>query len=527
MTPAATNTPSPIPTPIPTAREVAAAQLSKIITWFVNPPDSIHSYAAETITGIWLQDSELGVAVARLPWVKDDIAETDLSSLNALAGIAKLDSEPAMLVVSSDWFADGVDYDDPYGSEESVLRSLRDIAEESSEMVTLVLELPWIADDMTVYESSAIRYLAGLARADLDLSVTAAGSPWVTDGIVWHETFALNDLLYMTPWNSELAWQVIGYSLGTPVRNRDVYLISDLYRLHESQPEQFEHLISQPWFADGLDPEERAFIISLDAPDSRWFNDLLETRITQSAEISLPFAGEVNLWAFQHAPFPPNEDLLTNMEKAVRGTERLMGVPFPINDVIALLLPEAKYLGGFAASYQDDHIRIARSGESLVVSSTVYHEVAHYYFSDKIGPHWLVEGGADFIAAYIKDWLGVESLEDQLVRSAANAQHSCVEHGLENIHKLSAPNPPEPLRWQGCNYLLGRHFLISLFETLGEKAMSSALRELYLRSEHDDPRPTEEEVYRAFLTHTPSGLEEEFWDLYRRLHGGPFVDAEG
>ena len=56
--------------------------------------------------------------------------------------------------------------------------------------------------------------------------------------------------------------------------------------------------------------------------------------------------------------------------------------------------------------------------------------------------------------------------------------------------------------------------------------MSSALRELYLRSEHDDLSQTEEDIYRAFLKHTPPGLEDEFRDLYRRLHGGPFLDAE-
>ena len=49
--------------------------------------------------------------------------------------------------------------------------------------------------------------------------------------------------------------------------------------------------------------------------------------------------------------------------------------------------------------------------------------------------------------------------------------------------------------------------------------MSSALRELYLRSEHDDLSQTEEDIYWAFLKHTLPGLEDEFRDLYRRLHG--------
>ena len=101
------------------------------------------------------------------------------------------------------------------------------------------------------------------------------------------------------------------------------------------------------------------------------------------------------------------------------------------------------------------------------------------------------------------------------------------ERGIENIHGLSAPSTINHSLnhslWFG---FLGQHFLISLHLTLGEEATSPALRELYLRSEHYGDRSTEEQIYRTFLKHTPSGLEEEFRDLYRRLHGGPFIDAE-
>ena len=85
------------------------------------------------------------------------------------------------------------------------------------------------------------------------------------------------------------------------------------------------------------------------------------------------------------------------------------------------------------------------------------------------------------------------------------------------------PLSPVPLLH---SHPFGGFGLNSLFHTLGEEAMSSALGELYLRSEHYDEGSTEEQIYRTFLKHTPPGLEDEFRDLYRRLHGGPFVDAE-
>ena len=479
--------------------------------------------------GIWLRDSEIGGKVARLSWVTDSVSGFELSSLMSLAGIAASNLKLAMLVAGSDWFADGVDYDAPdydapYRSEKNAIGDLNDIAERSPELARVVSELPWIADDMTVYESSALQSIAGIAESDMmELAVRAAGSPWVMDGIVRHEMFALTNLKDMADWNPEFAWQIMGYSVDAPVWNRDAYLISALYFLRVGSAKQFERLISQPWFTDGLDPEERAFISTLRFPDPDWYKDLLETRFTQAATIFLPLAGEVSLWAFQHTPFPPDEDLLAMIEEGVRGAERFMAVPFPTNDVIVLLPGESKYLGGNAGLHLDEHIRLARFEGSPVTRALVYHELGHFYFTGT-APSWLIEGGADFIWAYTNDWLGLESIEDQLRTSAEYVRQSCVERGIENIHGALDTHDPSPSF--GCSFGMGRHFLISLFETLGEEAMSAALRELYLRSEHDDIRLTEEDIYQAFLKHTPPGLEEEFRDLYRRLHGGPFTFLE-
>ena len=60
---------------------------------------------------------------------------------------------------------------------------------------------------------------------------------------------------------------------------------------------------------------------------------------------------------------------------------------------------------------------------------------------------------------------------------------------------------------------------------MGEAAFSSAMRELY--EQHLDYRyyPTDEEVYRVFLKHTPQDREDALLDVYRRLHGGPFIDG--
>jgi hypothetical protein len=71
---------------------------------------------------------------------------------------------------------------------------------------------------------------------------------------------------------------------------------------------------------------------------------------------------------------------------------------------------------------------------------------------------------------------------------------------------------------------LGENFLTSVFEMLGEEAMSSALREFYTLSDEGQLWMRGETVYRTFLKNTPEGREEEFRELFERLHGGPIPD---
>ena len=49
------------------------------------------------------------------------------------------------------------------------------------------------------------------------------------------------------------------------------------------------------------------------------------------------------------------------------------------------------------------------------------------------------------------------------------------------------------------------------------------MRELYERYLDYQYYPTEEQVYRIFLKHAPPDREAAFLDVYRRLHGGPFL----
>ena len=275
-------------------------------------------------------------------------------------------------------------------------------------------------------------------------------------------------------------------------------------------------LVNQPWFVDGLTDEETAFlaVTNRDKQSDAVYGDFLRAHYTRSGTISLPLAGDVDVWAFWDSPFPASDDTIELIADAARASEALMGVPFPTTDIILLLGDSDRVT--YSGYHVGNHIAAQRWVGEGNHRGVVYHETAHYYY---MGVHvWFNEGYADLVVTYT---MVQESLRDLAERIAYLEEYDlpdCVEQGYRNIQELLDKGGPP------C---LGELFLDSLLQLLGEEAMSAALRELYLmRQPEAGGEPTEEDVYRIFLKHTPAGLEDEFRDLYQRLHGGPYADID-
>ncbi len=421
-----------------------------------------------------------------------------------------------------------------------------DFAQSNPALQQLLSRLPglrnhiyeWLSDGISRHELSAIHYLHNLAVDDPTLGFRAATSPWVSDDMVPYEVSALHNLRELLHLNAELAHRLLGYTLTPPVWPSDVRIIYGLPVLWEIDADRFDRLISQPWFDDGLDYDERTLtdaLIVAGIGERFLFDQLLTSHYTETAIITLPLAGEVRLTAFQSRPFPNGEYLLGHIEVGMRGAERFMKIPFPTNDVVVLL-------GGIAAGYSNQRLRLGRFGFERISSDLIIREVAHFYFTYSAGPHnadhqaaplWLRDSGAEFIRAYIYGWLEPGSLPGLLNQWEDVARRTCIEQGFPNLHQLTVPDPPDKARWKQCTYILGRHMLLRLFEVLGEDATSSALREVYLissqgsagRDEHGIMRPSERDVYRIFLKHTSPSQKDTVRRVYQGIHGAPFVDA--
>ena len=287
------------------------------------------------------------------------------------------------------------------------------------------------------------------------------------------------------------------------------------------KPDNLYPLTTHPWFVDGLDDQEAALVVTLSAPSSQdeiLYEDLLQEHFLQSRTISLSLSGEVNIWVIQNSPFPPDDNLVSVIEDTVRISERLMGVPFPTTDIILLVVVrDDNRTYNVRGQFLGSSMILTRYKESPVAS--VPHETAHYY---SVGPTWYSEGGSEFIEAYVNDLKGVEDLAVRAVDVASRAFRDCVD-GSDSIENLWYLIHVYGDRRTGCHYTMGEAFLLSGYATIGEDAMSSAMRELYLSEEEKDQLVIEQTIYDAFLKHAPADRKEAFRDLYRRLHGGPYV----
>ena len=481
------------------------------------------------------------------------------------------------LATASDWYRDGLDHADIYRAEPRALRALEEIDRNNPELARVMSRWAWIFDkDMHVRETSVVEYIAGLDEKvpefvprivelpwisdgidrweasavgelyftaihyDLDFAVELATAPWVVDGVTLLEgLFGIGSLSTMSgehehgffdvrdgtsedrdiPASPDLARQMMSLIDSQPNEN-DLFLLMSLNTIRRHYPDGFERLLAEPWFVDGLDEEERIYLIAASGAERR--DQLFEPYTMASATIALPHSGDVNLWAVQYGPFPSGQDILAQMEEAVRGSEQFWELPFPVDDVILFLEDGQKCRLKDRLECRGKHIgrlMFLYTYEGKVSSGSVNHEVAHYYFH--AGPAWFREGGAVFVAFYIENDGDVPEIQPS---------EYCAEQGLDNLQALNDIGGG-PL-WDSCRYSMGLHFLAALRDTMGEEAWLSALRAFYLEFGYEGlhvstaDSPEDEEVYQVFMEYTPPELVDEVKDVFRRLHGGPFVDTE-
>ena len=289
------------------------------------------------LVDLWLLDAELGAAVAKQPWVigqkqADDgnrARNGDRRNLETLLRIASADVELARLTVSVPWFVDGLT-----SYEHSILRLLVSISTKDGELARLIGGFPWfgdgsfeewdawsalssldriasanielawevaglwLANGVSRWDGSALDSLTDLVPTDIKLARRIAALSWLADDVSEDELAALWFLKNIAASDIELARKISGHSWFADRGPFSSYVLSSLNSLTSRGTDVLSKLTAQPWFADGLDEEETALVVTLGwaaARSPELYGDLLRTHYSQYRAAALPMAGDVNI----------------------------------------------------------------------------------------------------------------------------------------------------------------------------------------------------------------------------------------
>ena len=464
----------------------------------------------------WLRDAELGDALAMLSWVREGVSGGEPDPFTALQRVFLLsdrDLDLAKRVAGLGWFTDGV-----VRLELEALANLEGIAALDANLARNAADPEWFADDVFETEIVALASLRSIADLDVGLARSAAAQPWFTNRMTADERDALWTLENLARLDVALAVRTADASGSWSPR----LVLSSLRALasSRSQPQEFDVLAAQPWFADGLSRQDAAFLPALTGTIG-WpelYDELTEAHFAESTTID-GRAGKLYLWLFSNRPIDPLDTRLDHFVQAILTSEEFTGEPFPTQDVI-MLLADGHSLGG--AYYFDSHVVVGRRGEDQVHPHTVFHEAAHYYMD--LGNPWLVEGGANFIARIGLAKVGLTDLDTWPAYVERSVREGCaLDPGVGTIQDLTDYQEDADSS-QNCHYVVGEHFLYRLRAAMGHDAIGAALGEIYAAGRRDVGRPlSEEEAYEIVLKHTPADRRESVEAVYRELHGGPFA----
>ena len=225
--------------------------------------------------------------------------------------------------------------------------------------------------------------------------------------------------------DEELVRKIIGWPRFRDGVERDL----DFFLLHalgRSDSELLATLTARTWFNDGLTDEEAALVVTLAGQNPSLYKALLIDSHLYHESISLPLAGDVNVWLVQDSSPVLNQESLRQVEDAARIAEEFFGAPFPTTDIIMLVVTEGKREYGHLVRHLGSHMSVIVHRGPLF---GIPHEAAHYYLTSNFSGHpWFTEGGSNFVEAHVNHERG---------RQGHLQSRDCgVKGGPEFLHRL-------------------------------------------------------------------------------------------
>lgn len=501
--------------------------------WVSDAITSDEKWALQYLREIHTQDHDLGSQILALPWVVDEITEFEKRGLQYIKRIHHDDLSLGQAVASLPWVQDDITEHERWA-----LKSLSDILGRDPLLGVRIAGLPWIVDEINEAERRGLQYIDQMHSEDRPFGQAVASLIWFQDDITDRERRALRYLKDLHAEDPDLANQLATMPFFTQaITKLDVDSLAAIDNLRENFPEILAQLSEQEWYLDGLDQLEAALVMMvgarggavLDPDDLRGF---LVKHHADSRSVALPLSGEVELIFIQSARNKLNDDIVDQVEDAIRVLEEFMATPFPVSEVVLLMATPGELSGDFnvAGLNFGTHMvldpSLARQGDN---NRVLNHETAHYYWNYENAPLWYEEGSSEFLSSYIRDQLYDDSLADRSRFVEIRELRYCT--AMSTIQKLI-----DDLERQGyaqhsampyffCNYSTGHNLLLTLFANLGSDAVSAAMADIYQTAITQNRPATEAEIYLAFLRQTTSENSADYKATYLKLHGGDLPDG--
>ena len=497
--------------------------------------DGISEREGETLRWLrgWIKAPEMASVLLGYGWVRDGVTGREMEQLEPIRALASFKPATGLQVLALPWIEDGLT-----DQEARVLLEYGNVLEAAPDLAAPVAAFPWFAQDVNYDEAEVLYGLARIGRSDPELAMFVASTRWLAAAPEVNSHFwdPLDDLNIVANANPELAWRLASF-LGEEFERPQRVLLNAFRGMIQEEKDAWRALNSRAWFLDGLSNEEMAFLtVATDILDNspKDFFEMLDERYVESRTINLPQSGRVNIRLVSRAPFSDAERLLDDAAGALQLLEELTLLPLPTREVVILVFTldgdfdfERSYSNLVSnwpvAAHGDGYIRLGHGDGFWGGQSTLYHELAHYYFNNF--PVWFLEGGAEFAADYV--WYHRHgSLEDWRSAVQSVTDTSCPS-GARNIHGLGYPGFFYLARANvHCFYSMGRHLLASLYFALGPEVTSAALHEVFTYAYTGDSGPTtSKHIYLAFSRNLRPGQEREFQSIFGRLHGGPLSQS--
>ena len=509
-------------------------------------------YALETLQGLQADFPHLAEVVLSFPWLADDLTRVEAHSLSHLYGIALNDASVAERLLGFPWV-----HDDMTRIEEPALSSLSVITYYDPSLAERIINFPWFADDLTPVEAGALLPFEDFARTmeieeyDASLLERVVSLPWVTDEDLTFPELEVFRLAFSFVYlerelgNSALDFRIFQGPI-TPDSFSEVVWFGTFAKYG-----RLEHLLSQPWFQDGLTEKERIFLGVfgsgfMQRVDEEEFLGWFSLDNIEAREITLPLKGDIRLYliAQEFRDEREREKIFRVMEASTRALEDFIGVPYPYPDVRLHLDPGHKNVDSFGGSH-GIHLGSGHIKMRFFSSRTFGHESGHHYFLRDIGDPWVYEGLAEFLQVYL--WAvfprGIPDPEVDLspiIEAGDFFEGYPHESGLErireggNIHERLIDREIRSAGIESWVYGVGRTFWLQMYLSFGHEAVSTYMRELYLAAREQNLQAessvpwglSEYDVYRVLLSNTPPDKQDEFRDWYARLHGRVYTATD-